>query len=97
MLSTETLPSWHSDKNYSQTTPQLSEVVIYNGMLYMGKSKFSLCRQRLSIKSEKIESYHRHKPQPRQWVRLESAFVENPCIGLSMLVPCTSTRVEYSI
>ena len=31
----------------------------------------------------KIASYRRQKPQPRQWVTLESTFVENPCIGLS--------------
>ena len=30
-----------------------------------------------------IASYCRQKPRPRQWVRLESTFVEYPCIGLS--------------
>ena len=34
-------------------------------------------------KDTKIASYRRQKPQPSQWVRLERAFAENPCIGLS--------------
>ena len=36
------------------------------------------------VKQLKIASYRRQKPHPRQWVRLESTFVENPCIGLSV-------------